>query len=109
MNLSSYISRWIAFGGASLAALAATFLANEAQILFHLHLGEGTLVGYLAPFLIGTFGLAWKWLEGRAKQEAVALEGEVANTFHLSPEIVAAIEKAIEQRLPEVPAAPLRR
>jgi hypothetical protein len=101
MDINSYVSRWVAFGAASLAALAAAFVANEAQILFGLHLDKGTLVGYLAPFLLGTFALAWKWLENRGRQELSALERDV----HLSPAIIAEIEKLIESHLPPAPVA----
>ncbi len=103
-NLNSYISRWVAFGGAAVAALAATFIANEAQTLLHLSLDQGTLVAYLTPFTVGTFGLAWKWLEGRADQELTALEHLAERTFHVSPAVVKEIERIVEERLPPAPA-----
>jgi hypothetical protein len=103
-NLNSYVTRWIAFGGAAVAAIVATFAANEAQALFHLSLNQGTLVAYLTPFTIGTFGLAWKWLEGRADQELTALEHAAETDLHVSPAVIAEIERIIEQHLPEPPA-----
>lgn len=99
MLSSEYIGRWVAFAGAAVAALLATFLANEAQVLFHLHLNQSTLLGYLTPFTVGTFGLAWKWLHNLGNQELAAL----GRDLHLSPTVIREIEKLIEERTPVPP------
>lgn len=104
-ELTSKISRWVAFGGAAVAALLAAFVANEAQMLFGFHLSQELLLGYLTPFTVGTFGLAWKWLKGRAEQEYSALIHLLENDLHLSPSVVAEIEKLIEEKVPSPPAS----
>lgn len=104
-EFTSKISRWVAFGGAAVAAILATFLANECQMLFGLNLSKELLLGYLTPFTIGTFGLAWKWLEGRAEQEYTVLVNALESDLHLSPAVIAEIEKLIEEKVPNPPAA----
>lgn len=100
MNINSYVGRWITFGGAAVAALATTFIANEAQILFNLQLDQSALLGFLTPFTIGTFALAWKWLHNRGVQELSVLERDLK----LNPVVVAEIKKLIEANLPPAPA-----
>lgn len=103
-DFNSYVSRWIAFGGAAAAALLASFVANEAQTIFHLSLNEGSLVAFLTPFTVGTFALAWKFLHGRAEQEFLVLENSLERDFHLNPAVISEIERIVEQHLPEPPA-----
>lgn len=108
-ELTGKVSRWVAFGGAAVAAILATFLANEAQMLFGFGFSKELLLGYLSPITIGTFGLAWKWLEGRADQERALLYHVLEKDLHLSPSIVVEIEKLITEKLPDPPAVKAKR
>ncbi len=91
MNLESYVGRLVALGGAAVAAAIATFLGNEAQTVFHMNLSQAHLVAFLTPFTVGAFAVAWKWLHNRGLQELAVLQSDL----HLSPSIVAEIEKLI--------------
>ncbi|MDE2106792.1 MAG: hypothetical protein KGL39_56780 [Patescibacteria group bacterium] len=104
-ELTGKISRWVAFGGAAVAALLATAAANEAQMLFGLGFSKELLLGYLTPITVGTFGLAWKWLEGRAAQEYATLVHVLEADLHLSTAVVEEIETLITEKLPNPPAA----
>ena len=97
--LNTYIGRVIAFLGAALSAAVATVIANEAQTLLHMHLSQAHLVAFLAPFVLGAFAVAHKWLTNLGAQELASLE----KTFGVTPAVAKVIEEEIVKRLPPVP------